>query len=347
VSAPSPAHGASRGEGRPVDGRGGRGDRGTDGAWAGLAERGSTSAIRAMAWLHRLLGRRACQLALYPVVAYFFVREREGRRASRRYLARARGRPAGFFAPFRHYHEFAVQLVDRMVLWGGGLSQIRMESEGGEHLFRLARERRGGILLGAHLGSFDMPRQLAGDHGLVLNVVMFTAHAERINRFFEQLDPSSRVRVLHLDPGSVRTAFEIKACLERGELVGLLADRVPAGGRERPVHVDFLGEPAPFPLSPFLLACLLGAPTYLSLCVRTGPARYRTRVVPLGDGRPVPRQSRGKAAAALAGAYVRGLEESCRRHPFQWFNFFDVWATGVDATESTEAGTARARGGRA
>lgn len=329
MSAPQPAPGgAPRAEVR--------------GEWAGLAERGSMGAIRAMAWLHRVLGRRACELALYPVVAYFFLRERAGRRASRRYLARALGRPVGFFAPFRHYLEFAVQLVDRMVLWGGGLSQLRMDSRGGEHLFALARQGRGGILLGAHLGSFDMPRQLAGDHGLVLNVVMFTAHAERINRFFEQLDPQSRVRVLHLDPTSVRTAFEIKACLERGELVALLADRVPAGGRERPVHVEFLGERAAFPLSPFLLACLLGAPTFLSLCVRTGAARYETRVVPLGDGRPVSRRARGKAAAELAGAYVRGLEEACRLHPFQWFNFFDVWEADTTPSSGSEAPEAEA-----
>jgi predicted LPLAT superfamily acyltransferase len=292
--------------------------------------------IRLMASVHRVLGRRVCRALLYPVVAYFFARDTSVRRASRRYLERVWARPEGrrrlgrrpgARTPFRHLLEFAVQLQDRMVLWGSGLTQLRMDHHGGEHLFALARARRGGILLGAHLGSFDMPRQLAGDHGLTLNVVMFTAHAERINRFFEQLDPDSRVRVLHLDPGSVRAAFEIKACIDRGELVGILADRVPAGGRERPVRVDFLGEPAAFPLSPFLLACLLGCPVFLSLCVRTGSGRYETRVEPLTEGRRVPRDAREEAARELARAYVRGLERACLRHPFQWFNFYDVWST--------------------
>lgn len=308
--------------------------------WAGLAERGSMLGLRTMAWLHRLLGQRLFGLLLHPIVAYFFLTDRATREASRRYLervwavpeGRARlGRRPGAAATYRHLHEFAVQLRDRMVLWGGGLAQLRMDHRGGEHLFALAREGRGGILLGAHLGSFDMPRQLADDHGLVLNVVMFTAHAERINRFFEQLDPTSRVRVLHMDPGSVRTAFEIKACLDRGELVGILADRVPAGGRERPVWVDFLGSPAPFPLSPFLLACLLGYPAFLSLCVRTGSGCYETVVEPLGAPGPLPRRERAGAAEALARAYVRGLEAACLRHPTQWFNFYDVWARSEDA----------------
>jgi predicted LPLAT superfamily acyltransferase len=304
----------------------------TERRWV-AAERGSLAGLRLMAWLYQLFGRRASLALLYPIAAYFFLRE-GSRSASHRYLARVwvhpegkkhlSGRP-GFFAPFWHYHEFAVQIFDRMVLWGGGLSQLRMDHRGSEHLFALQRERRGALLLGAHLGSYDMPRQLAGEHGLLLNAVMFTAHAERINRFFEQLDPGSSVRVLSLEPGSLRPAFDIKACLDRGELVGILADRVPAGSGETPVRLDFLGREMAVPLSPFRLACLLGCPVLLSLCLRTGDARYETVVRPIGGGAKVPRHERDKAAMELARAYVQGLEEACLRHPYQWFNFYDAW----------------------
>jgi predicted LPLAT superfamily acyltransferase len=298
-----------------------------------VAERGSLAALRLMARLYGLFGRRVSLALLYPIAAYFFLRE-HSRSVSRRYLERVwahpeghkhLARPPGAFAPFWHYHEFAVQIFDRMVLWGGGLSQLRMDHAGSEHLFALQRERRGALLLGAHLGSYDMPRQLAGSYGLVLNAVMFTAHAERINRFFEQLDPTSRVRVLSLQPGSLRTAFEVKACLERGELVGILADRVPVGSGETPVLLPFLGREMPFPLSPFRLACMLGCPVLLSLCVRKGDAHYETVVRPIGGGAKVPRHEREKAAVELARAYVQGLEQACLRHPYQWFNFYDAW----------------------
>jgi predicted LPLAT superfamily acyltransferase len=298
-----------------------------------VAERGSLAALRLMARLYRLFGRRISLALLYPIAAYFFLRERS-RSVSRRYLARVwahpegrkhLARPPGFFAPFWHYHEFAVQIFDRMVLWGGGLAQLRMDHAGSEHLFALQRARRGALLLGAHLGSYDMPRQLAGSYGLVLNAVMFTAHAERINRFFEQLDPTSRVRVLSLQPGSLRTAFEVRACLDRGELVGILADRVPVGSGETPVLLPFLGREMAFPLSPFRLACMLGCPVLLSLCVRKGDAHYETVVRPIGGGAKVARSEREKAAVELARAYVQGLEEACLRHPYQWFNFYDAW----------------------
>ena len=304
------------------------------GRWEGLAERGSLGALRLMARVYDLLGRRLARAILHPIAAYFFVRERASRGASRRYLERVwahpegrpqlRGRP-GFFAPYWHYHEFAIQIFDRMVLWGHGLSELRMDHQGSEHLFALKRERRGGILIGAHLGSFDMPRQLAGGYGIVLNVVMFTANAERINRFFEALDPTSQVRVLSLEPGSATTAFEIKACLDRGELVGILADRLPAGGGDTPILIDFLGLPMAFPLSPFRLACFLGCPVFLSLCLRKGDAHYETMVRPVGNVAKVPRHDRDKAAGELARAWVQGLEQACLEHPYQWFNFYDTW----------------------
>ncbi len=307
------------------------------GRWEGFAERGSLGALRFMARLSALLGRRLSRVVLHPIAAYFFVRDRASRGPSRRYLERVwahpegrprlRGRP-GFFAPYWHYHEFAVQIFDRTVLWGRGLSELRMDHQGSEHLFALKRERRGGILIGAHLGSFDMPRQLAGGHGITLNVVMFTANAERINRFFESLDPTSRMRVLSLEPGSASTAFEIKACLDRGELVGILADRLPAGGGDTPILIDFLGQPMAFPLSPFRLACLLGVPAFLSLCVRKGDAHYEAVVRPIGNVAQVPRRERDKAAAELARAWVKALEQACLEHPYQWFNFYDTWDQG-------------------
>ncbi|MEM7409377.1 MAG: hypothetical protein AAF430_03975 [Myxococcota bacterium] len=307
-------------------------DRPRNRDWSQLAESGSMGAIRLLAWIYRVFGRRFCQLLLFPIVAYFYVRERAWNGASLRYLRFVWSRPEGrerlvrpptIATPFRHYHEFASQVFDRLVLWGGGFDQFRVDHAGSEHLFELKREGRGGILLGAHLGSFDMARSLAREYGLVLNIVMYTAHTERLNRFFEEVDPDSRLRVVSLDPTSMRTAFEIKACLDRGELVGILADRVPAGSREPVFWADFLGRPMPVPSSPFQLACLLGCPAFVSTCVRVGNGRYYASVTPLGPGRKLPRREREKGAEELARLYVRTLEAICLRYPFQWFNFFD------------------------
>jgi predicted LPLAT superfamily acyltransferase len=170
-----------------------------------------------------------------------------------------------------------------------------------------------------------MLRCLSERQDLKVNVVMFSRHVARVTSFFERLHPGARLRVIQVDPGSVSSIFQIKACIDRGEFVGILSDRIGPGEYGRVGVASFLGRPARFPLGPFLLAGLLGCPALLTLCLRTGNARYQTVVKPLSQGEVVPRAEREKCAAELLEVYARSLEEACTRAPRQWFNFYEFW----------------------
>lgn len=303
--------------------------------WAARTERGSLLGLRFVRFAYRSFGRRVCQLMLYPIVAYFFVTSRAAREASREYLAAVAAHPEGrrrLGGPpsermvFAHLLEFARQLLDRFSIWSGAREAIHIAEIGRDTLRAAVDEGHGGILAGAHLGSFDMMRELSRRTGPTVNVLMFTRHATRINDFFEELDPGSRVRVIELDPGSVSAAFAIKRCIERGEFVGIAADRLWHAPRERSVRVTFLGRPARLPLGPFLLQAVLGCPLLVALCIRVGPGRYETHVESLARSGVVPRGDRVKRAEALAEAYARTLETYCLEAPLQWFNFFPFWA---------------------
>jgi predicted LPLAT superfamily acyltransferase len=302
--------------------------------WATTAERGSVGALRAMAWLYRRFGRSLSITLLTPIAAYFLLRDGKARRASLEYLRRLHAWPEGrraferepgILESLRHLREFAINIFDRLCVWTGEAGRIEIRDEGSEHLFRLRQEQRGAILLGAHLGSFDMLRLLSERQKLKVNVLMFTRHVARITSFFERLQPGGELRVIQFEPGSIRAIFEIKACIDRGEFVGILGDRMGPGEHTRVAKASFLGRPARFPLGPFLLAGLLGCPVLLSLCLRTGDARYETVVKPLTQGEVVPRAEREKYARELLEAYARSLEEVCCRAPRQWFNFYDFW----------------------
>src|SRR5262245_7275703 len=235
---------------------------------------------------------------------------------------------------FRHVYAFSMSVLDRLVLWAGGGDSFKIDHRGGERLLELASQGRGGILVGAHLGSFDMLRLISSQYKLRVNVLMFTEHAARVNELFESLGGGSRVRVISVDPGSVKSAFEIKACLDRGEFVGILADRVHAGGRERPAATHFAGRRAAFPLSPFLLGVAQGAPMFLSLCISTGHLRYFAVTEPIFEGGPVPRNLREKVALESLEAWVRRFEHYSLSAPKQWFNFYDFFGDGLRALEA-------------
>jgi predicted LPLAT superfamily acyltransferase len=299
--------------------------------------------LRFALWLYRNGGRPLLLSVLVPITAYFVVLDSVCRRSSREWLRTAfatpEGRAAlrrrpGVFRTWRLVYKFSGVVADRMILWAGGGEAFHIDHQGGERLLELASQGRGALLIGAHLGSFDMLRLIAGQYGLRVNVLMFTEHAERMSQFLESLGGASRVRVIAIDPGSIQSAFEVKACLARGEFVGILADRVHPGGRERPVPTEFAGRPAAFPLSPFLLGVVLGAPVFLSLCMQTGWQRYFAVTEPLFEGGRVPRDMREKIALELHEAWVRRLERYALQNPMQWFNFYDFFGDGLRALEA-------------
>lgn len=292
------------------------------------------AALELVAATYRLLGRRASLLLMSLAAVYFALLAGTARRGSRLYLdtlwalpegRRVLGRRPRFRDVIRHMRAFAINIFDRIVGWSGSLDEIEFRHVGSEVLFDLARDGKGGFLVGAHQGSFDMMRLLASRYDVCVNVLMFTKHATRINTFFEKLDPGSRVRVLEIEPGSMKTAFDIRACIARGEFVGILADRIHPGGRDRPVRIDFLGRPAVFPLTPFVLACILECPVVFTQCIRIDDRTYESSAKVLGRDLD-PRMPSRKRADVLLRAFVAELEKTCLRAPYQWFNFFDYWA---------------------
>lgn len=303
-------------------------------------ERGSLGALWLLRWFYGRFGRGASVALLTPIVAYFFVTGPAVRRASMDYLrtlwATPRGRAALGEPPnrshvFRHLHEFAESLLDRMIVWSGDEKSIRVDPQGSEALAELVRQRRGAILLGSHLGSYDMLRLLSSQTGTVVNVLMFTRHTARINAFFERLHPGLQMRMIEFEPGSIRPAFDLKAAIERGEFVGMMGDRVSESEYGRSVVVPFLGRHARFPLGPFLLQAVLGCPLFLTVCIRTGPGRYAASAQLFAPEGPVPRRDRAKHAEELARRYAAALEECCLRAPYQWFNFFEFFCDEDEA----------------
>lgn len=310
----------------------------TAGAWGSIPERGSMAALRLVVAVYRLLGRRACLLMLHGIAVYYTLLAPAARRASRGYQdtlwatpegRRALGRAPGPGATLHHIHEFSINIFDRVVAWSGKLDEIEFRHRGSEVLFELARSGRGAFLVGAHQGSFDMMRLLADKYEMTVNVLMFTRHATRINTLFEQLDPNSRVRVLEIEPNSLKTAFVIRECIARGEFVGILADRIHEGARDRPVYVDFLGRRTAFSLSPFVLAAVLGCPVVHTQCIRLDDRTYESSARVLTDGLD-PRLPRRRKAEVLLRAFVAEIEKTCLRAPYQWFNFFDYWRSRED-----------------
>ncbi len=281
----------------------------------------------------RTLGRLVSLPLVVGVVAYFFVTDGKGRAASRAFLARVAAHISptpswkpGLWQCFLHYWAFATSIADRVALWGGSAHAFGFRFHGREHFEPHLVEGKGAIVLGAHLGSFDALRVLSSRDRVPVNVLMYTRHAPKINEIFRELSPDAELRVISADPDSARTSFEIKACIDRGELVAILADRVEPGDRGRVCEVELLGGKVALPEGPFLLPLVLGCPAVLVVGLRGKGRHYDIHAEPLAPGGArAPRNEREARAHAMAQLYARRLEHYCKLAPRQWFNFYDYW----------------------
>jgi predicted LPLAT superfamily acyltransferase len=293
------------------------------GGWRAQRERGSQAAMRAFVWVTLALGRRVGRVFLYPICAYFILFSRGARRASADYLRRVLGRPPRLAEVMRHYHAFASTVHDRVYLRAGRYDYFDVRLDAPEPLLAELRARRGCILLGSHLGSFEILRAAGLAEGAPpVNMLMHVDGAEKVNRVLDALAPEAAPRVIPLGhPGSMLRAQE---CLERGEIVGILADR--GLHEERECRCPFLGAPARFPLGPLLLAGLLQAPVILAFGLYRGGRRYDVRLEPFAERIEVDRRDREASLRPWVERYAARLEHHCRDAPYNWFNFYDFWA---------------------
>jgi len=292
-------------------------------SWLDYRERGSRGATRFMKWLALRCGRRVARLLLVPICAYFLLFSPRVRNTSREYLALALGRRPSFTDLWRHYFTFATTVLDRVYFIAGQFERFDIEVRGIELLRRTLARGRGCLLLGAHLGSFELLRTLAPEYRLPVNVVMYEDNAANIAAVLNPLlDRALRTRIIV--PGEVDTMLRISECLARGELVSLLGDR--CAGSEKAVMCRFFGREAAFPQGPLLLAHSLRVPVMLLAGLYEGGRRYVIHVEPFCDEPRGDRAARAAWIGEWAQRYAERLEHFCRTAPYNWFNFYDFWS---------------------
>jgi KDO2-lipid IV(A) lauroyltransferase len=178
---------------------------------------------------------------------------------------------------------------------------------------------KGLILWTAHLGNPEFASRLLEMHGRPVNVAR-VVEDQPAEKMLRERMASERLKVIDLRDGPLAT-IELLNALRRNEIVAMQGDRV-----YHPRHtakVPFFSKPAAFPLGPFLLSQVSGAPVLPGFVIRESWLRYRVL-----SGDPIFPGTSGDSdadqRAALAKA-VGFLEAQLSVHYDQWTNFFDFW----------------------
>lgn len=291
-------------------------------AWIRQRERGSPFAIQVILWVAQHIGRPVARVLLYPITFYFLLTATTPRRASRHYLGRILGRPATLRDVARHIHTFSATILDRVFFLTNQFQHFEFRFHGLDDVLARANSGQGCLLLGAHVGSFEVLRAVAVGHTPIpIKVLMYPQVNEYLNRLFNSLNPEIAETVIPL--GGVDSLLRVKEALEQGTMVGMLGDRIAES--EKVTRCRFLGEEVPFPAGPALLASSLGVPVILVLGLYRGGNRYDLHFELLSDTLTLPREGREEAIREWTQRYADRLAHHLVTAPNNWFNFYDYW----------------------
>ncbi|MCE9650894.1 MAG: glycosyltransferase family 2 protein [Parvibaculum sp.] len=301
--------------------------------WAKLGERGSAVGLWFLALIFRVFGRRVCLAVMSPIILFFFLTGGEQRRSSIDYLTRAwragaLSRRPGWWMSFRHFMSFGAAALDKLAAWTGNIPMEDIEGADQGEFDAVRNNGRGAFILTAHLGNPEVIRAIASlKRRTRVNVLVHTAHAMRFNALINAHASSSAMRMIQVTNVGPDTAIILQAAIDNGEWVVIVGDRIPVTGNKRISWARFLGDLAPFPQGPHILAAILKCPVYLLFCVRKGN-RHRVFFEYFSDRIVLPRRGREMAIQASVERYAARLEAYVRLAPLQWFNFFDYWRPG-------------------
>ena len=305
--------------------------------WARQQEVKGLWGMRLMLLVWRLLGRKAFSLLLYPVVGVYWLTAATARRASQQWITRVREQFAARQMPipptltsYRHFQRFGEAMLDKIASWRGELQFGRdvVFTAGAEETLNIS-DPRGKLLLVSHLGDVEACRALAQlQGGKTINALVFSENAQRFKQIMTEMAPQAGLNLMPVNDIGPDTAILLQEKLDRGEWIAIVGDRIAVnpqrGGEWRVCWSRFMGQAAPFPQGPFILAAILRCPVNLLFALRQ-QGKLRIYCEPFADPLLLPRADRQQALQHIIDRYAERLEHYALQSPLDWFNFFDFW----------------------
>ncbi|MFN8155045.1 MAG: lipid A biosynthesis acyltransferase [Bacteroidia bacterium] len=289
-------------------------------SWQGKSK-GTPLGYRIFVVVLKTLGVRPAYYLLWFVSFYYLLFSRDSNHAIlevyRKHLKF--GVLRSRFLLWKNYRLFGQSMIDKIVMMSGVRNRFTFEFEGEDYLHEMVKAGKGGMLISAHLGNWEIAGFLLKRIPAAINIVMYDAEHEKIKNYLEGVTGKRNMNVI-LVKEDLSHIYAISAALSRNELVCMHADRFLDGNRNL-VHT-FMGEAAAFPQGPFLLASRLDVPVTFVFAVKESAMHYHFSAT-----KPVNYHLTDRKAGMMQALskYVDVLEKQLRRYPAQWFNYYPFW----------------------
>ncbi|KGE14854.1 lipid A biosynthesis acyltransferase [Sphingobacterium deserti] len=288
--------------------------------WDGKSK-GTLLGYKIFVFLIKKVGVRAAYALLLFVSLYYFLFNPKSFRAVYYYLRHRRG--YGFWTAFcsvyRVYFVFGQTIIDKVAISAGLRNHFTYEFDGIETLKDALDDKRGGILISAHVGNFEIADKFFADIDFNFQINLVTVDQERtiIKDYLQGINGESSVKFINIK-NDMSHVFEIADALSNNELICFTGDRYFEGMKT--LESSFLGKEASFPAGPFHIASRLAVPVIFVYVMKEKNLHYHLYARRAEDVKRRDPQS-------YLDAYRVSVEQMLERYPLQWFNFFDFWSS--------------------
>ncbi len=293
-------------------------------SWQIHKERSTPIALYSIRWIALHLSRPIARVFLYPITLYFLIFARAQRKASLQFLSRVYDHKPGLLDVARHIHCFASTILDRVYLMTGDFGKLDITFPAENMPLKYSQQGTGCILLGSHIGSFEVLRSYAVRKcPLPIKILMYEGQNPMIVQVLNTLNPTLSNMIIPIgDPDSL---LQVRDAVDAGSAVGMLGDRVMDSKNEKTVQCTLLGGTVSLPAAPIIIAASLKVPVIVFFGIFKGGNKYELYFELLAERIDLNRKNRQQDIQFWMQQYANILEKHIRKAPYNWFNFYDYW----------------------
>jgi predicted LPLAT superfamily acyltransferase len=220
---------------------------------------------------------------------------------------------------YQNYNLLGQSIIDKVVVMSGIPNRFTFDFDGVENLHQIASLKKGGLLLSAHIGSWEIAGNLLNGIGNTVNIVVYDGEVEGIKNYMESVTGKLSVNLIVIKD-DLSHIFQINEAFSNNELVCMHADRFVDGAKT--IKVNFMGAEAKFPLGPFMLASRFKVPVSFVFAMKESAFHYHFFATPIKDYIHLGREA---IVDLLISDFVTDMENKVKQYPEQWYNYYDFW----------------------
>jgi predicted LPLAT superfamily acyltransferase len=290
-------------------------------SWEGKT-RGGVLGYKIFVWTLKYLGLRFAYFLLSFVVIYFVAASGKAFQAIFHFYHEVMkySRLKALVSIYRNYYMFGQILLDKIAMLSGFQQKFTFDFEGEEYLRDM---QDGGLLVSAHVGNWEIAGQLLNRLGKRINIILFDAEHQRVKGYLSDVMNARNVHFIVIRD-DFSHLIEIKQALANKEIIAMHGDRFIQGNKT--VILNFMGQPAAFPIGPVNMAAKFKVPVSFVFAVKESSSHYHFYATPLHRvSFTTNLKQREENFRSALDIYTRKFEEIVRKYPLQWFNYYDFW----------------------